>query len=212
MTEKNIDRLLFVLAAVFGLIMVFAWHSAFAQSHHHNQETGDVELEVLTDLSGMSNEHRALALSQALGDVDIAGCIVTTQWGIIIYQHQGYRYDVFCLARELDQAGKYHEAAQMRCTHAIPTKLYGARCLDVMNYEPPEQDEPPPPSAVQDLVRAQEEEERDDRLTAIEERIAAGAAARRQYARELQAEKKMEELRALEALNAYKEATQNEQR
>ena len=94
------------------------------------------------------------------------------------------------------------------------TKLYGARCLDVMNYEPPEKDDQPPSgdTAAQGLVRAQEEEERDDRLTAIEENIAAGAAARRQYARELQAEKKMEELRALEALNAYKEATQNEQR
>jgi len=111
---------------------------AFAQGDHKCQgghNCNDVNAAVLD-----GDEFRALSLSQSLGDVAVSGCIVTTQWGIIVYQRQGYRYDVFCLARELDAVGKYGDAAAMRCLHKIPTKLYGDRCLSVMNFEPPEPD------------------------------------------------------------------------
>jgi len=121
------------------LVIIFIVFEIRAQQDHrcqggHNCPDG----EVATVLTG--DEFRAFSLSQSLGGVDVSGCIVTTQWGIIIYQRQGYKYDVFCLARELDAVRKYADAASMRCLHKIPTKLYGERCLSVMNFKPPEID------------------------------------------------------------------------
>ena len=136
----NEDRIWIAMKYLAGVLLIamllMLVTPAFAQGDHPCQgghNCNDVNTAVLD-----GDEFRALSLSQSLGGVDVSGCIVTTQWGIIIYQRQGYRYDVFCLARELDAVGKYADAAAMRCLHKIPTKLYGNRCLSVMNFEPPE--------------------------------------------------------------------------
>ncbi len=201
-------RKLFAFLLMVWLMLMLA--PALAQhecqgGHNCNDAGGDIQ--VLTELAG--DDFRALSLSQALGDVDIAGCIVTTQWGIIVFQRQGFVYDVFCLARELDMVKKYNDAAAMRCLHKIPADLYGSRCLAVMNYQPPEGNNPPPPPP-QGLTRSLEEEERDDRLTAIEQRLDQDAAARRAYARQAATDKRVEEQRARDAFNAYKAAQQME--
>lgn len=129
---------LFFLTIILLVIASYYAPYVFAQGDHKCQ--GGHNCNEAESIVGAANgdEFRALSLSQSLGDVAVSGCIVTTQWGIIIYQRQGYRYDVFCLARELDAVGKYADAAAMRCLHKIPTKLYGGRCLSVMNFEPPE--------------------------------------------------------------------------
>jgi len=180
-----------------------------AQSNHHNN-SGDTSLDVITSLAGGDVSTRSLALGQSLGDVDIAGCIVTTQWGIILYQRQHYEYDVYCIADQLDEVGKYADAAAMRCTHPEAAKLYGSRCLDVMNYKPPPNLGPTPARAERAATRAQEEEERNDRLDKIEQRMDQEAAARRSYARQFEAEKKADQQRARDALTAYKAVQQEE--
>jgi len=153
---KRWPLIIIVLIAVAAVLLVVqvAYANGSDRDHGHHDD-GEA---VIADIAG--DDLRALALSQALGDAAISGCIVTTQWGIIIYQRQGYRYDVFCLADKLDQAGKFEDAAAMRCTHKIPTKLYGDRCLSVMNFEPPEKDETDKPvSQVPDDRYVQQQEE-----------------------------------------------------
>ncbi len=220
MTPKAFDRTLLVVGIILGLFLLGIFGIAYGQhecqgGHNCNDDGGIVggDISIANELAGSDGDFTSIALGQSLGDVDIAGCIVTTQWGIIIYQRQGFVYDVFCLADRLDQAGKYAEAAEMRCLHKIPRKLYAERCLSVMNFEPPESDEPPTPPTdrAQGLVRAQEEEEHDDRLDRLEERLDQDAAARRTYARQAAAEKKAEEQRASDAFSAYKAVQQMEE-
>lgn len=86
---------------------------------------------------GGDQTSRALALSQSLGDVDIEGCVVTEQWGIIVYQRQNWDYDPWCLAAILDQQGLHKEAAQMRCSDKDTEKLYGKEtCIKTLTFLP----------------------------------------------------------------------------
>lgn len=134
---RRVSLIWIILGAVVIALIVF--DISYGQGAHDNCNGNScIDGEVAAVLTG--DEFRALSLSQALGGVEVSGCVVTTQWGIVIWQHQGYKYDVFCLARELDVVRKYADAAAMRCLHKIPTKLYGERCLSVMNFEPPELD------------------------------------------------------------------------
>ena len=173
--------------------MVGGWQWAVAQDRY------DDDTEIINEVTGGNSDVLALGLSQSLGDVDIAGCIVTTQFGIIIFQKQSYEYDVFCLADRLDEAAK----------------IFGGRCLRVMKFEPDEKQAPEPTptwsTEEQVAVNTQQHEERDDRLAAIEQRLDREASARRVYARKLEAEKEAEQQRAFEALKAYEQATQNDQ-
>ncbi len=137
-------RVSFLLIIGAMLVILFIVFDIRAQQDHtcqggHNCNDGAVSTASDAIIGG--DEFRALSVSQSLGAAAISGCIVTTQWGIpIIFQRQGFHYDVFCLARELDQVSKFEDAAAMRCTHKDTAKLYGERCLSVMNYEPPEID------------------------------------------------------------------------
>ncbi len=177
---------------------------------------GDVD--IVNQLAGDSGSFTSVALGQSLGDVDIAGCIVTTQWGIVIFQRQGFVYDLFCLARELEKAGKYAAAAEMRCMQEIPAKLYGDRCTTVMNFKPADLTE----TELEEMRRQNQRtssiadkveeiiDERGDRLDRLEQRLDDDDKARRAYARHVEAEKKVEEKRASDAFNAYKAAQQME--
>ena len=78
----------------------------------------------------------AIGLAQSLGDVDIEGCVVTEQWGIIVYQRQNWDYDPWCLAAILDQQGKHLDAAKMRCSDKDTEKIYGDECMRVMTFSP----------------------------------------------------------------------------
>jgi hypothetical protein len=205
------------LLAMWLALMVFPAMAQHECQGGHNCNDGGAgivggDVSIANELVSGNGDFNSLSLGQSLGDVDIAGCIVTTQWGIIVYQRQGFVYDVFCLARELDHAGKHDDAAEMRCLHKESAKLYGARCREVMNWKPPEGSDPPVvvAAAPAPVVRAQEEEERTDRLDAIEKRLDQDAANRRAYARQAQIDKRAEESRAYDAFNAYKAAQQME--
>lgn len=152
----------------------------------------DIEIENKVITGDVTSENSTLALAQSLGDVDIgraAECVITEQYGIIIWQRQNWEYDPWCIAGILDEQGKHYEAAQMRCFHKPTLKLYGDQCIEILTF-----DSPPPviPSLTNsepeekddDEARAQQQEEIDtieNRLAKIEagNRATAKAAQRR---------------------------------
>ena len=135
---KPLSIIFFILALVIVLFLTApAWSD---DKKHHNNSSGDVSVDASNIVKGDSAS--SLALGQSLGDVDLGratDCVVTKQFGIIIYQRQSFGYDPYCIARDLDQQGKYEAAAKMRCTDKETAKLYGEDCLSVMNYKPREQ-------------------------------------------------------------------------
>lgn len=113
---------------------------------------------VQTTVEGSSS--RALALGFGLGAGDIGDCLVTTQLGVIIFHHQGSKSNPWCrwkVAQDLDQAGKRHDAARMRCTIKDIYEVYGkegnAECIEVYTFAAP----PPPPPDDERYAQQQEE-------------------------------------------------------
>jgi len=155
------------------LVIIFIVFEVRAQQDHtcqggHNCNDGAAD--IVNTIAG--DDFRALSVSQSLGAAAISGCIVTTQWGIpIIFQRQSFHYDVFCLARELDKAKKYNDAAAMRCTHNDTAKLYGERCLSVMNYEPPKPPKLEKPDLTKTLVGQVPDEDDDARYDELLKRL-----------------------------------------
>jgi len=161
-------------------LIVFDIHAQQDHSCQGGHNCNDGAADIANTIAG--DDFRALSVSQSLGAAAISGCIVTTQWGIpIIFQRQSFHYDVFCLARELDKAKKYDDAAAMRCTHKDTAKLYAERCLDVMNYEPPE----PDPTTV--LVgQVPDDSKYDELLERLDKQDEERQQANRSYARQQQ--------------------------
>lgn len=112
-----------------------------ALAQHECQGGHNCDGEAILDIGG----DRVLALSNSLGGVDISGCVVTKQRSyLIIFSHQFYEYEPWCLAGILDENSKYKEAAIMRCTDKETAKIYGDDCTTVLNFEPFEIPEPKP--------------------------------------------------------------------
>ncbi len=139
------------------------------------------------------SKHTSISLAQSLGDVDLgraAECVITEQYGIIIWQRQNWEYDPWCIARILDGQGKHYEAAQMRCFHKPTSKLYGDRCIETLTFDPPPE---PPPAALEDprafkYLEAEEvlHDEQQEEMESIESRLARIEAGNRAAARAAQ--------------------------
>lgn len=101
------------------VILILFWPSTvFAQDcTDPHQQCGheDAIGNVVGDTIVGGDSVRALGLSNALGDVDIGDCVVTTQYGIIIFSRQGYHYNLWCMATQLDATGNHEAAAKLRC-------------------------------------------------------------------------------------------------
>ena len=61
------------------------------------------------------NSTRAYAFSHGMGDVDIADCLASTQFGTILFSTQGVKLNRWCAAEIYDAKGLYEMAAKMRC-------------------------------------------------------------------------------------------------
>lgn len=86
---------------------------------------------VQTTVEGSSS--KSLALGFGLGGSDIGDCLVTTQLGIIIFHHQGSKSNPWCrwrVAQALDDQGKHHDAAKIRCTIKDIYEIYGREASD----------------------------------------------------------------------------------
>ena len=80
-----------------------------------NVTTGDM---VGGDTS-LSNNSKALALSNVLGDVDIAGCLGSTQWATPVFSKQKLVVNWPCLTEFYLRNGKYELAAVAICNTEI---------------------------------------------------------------------------------------------
>lgn len=80
-----------------------------------NVTTGDM---VDGDTS-LSNNSKALALSNSLGDVDIAGCLGSTQWATPLFSKQKLVVNWPCLAEFYLRNGQYKLASMAICNTEI---------------------------------------------------------------------------------------------
>lgn len=102
-----------VLAVWLAVLLSLAWAVANATDYgddlvaEANANTGD--------LVGGSMTSRSLALTSVMGDVDIAQCLASTQWSLLIFAKQGVQLNQWCAALWYDQHGMHDMAAKLRC-------------------------------------------------------------------------------------------------
>ena len=100
---------------------------------------GDVSVPV--NVSGgdlaVSHSSKAFALSNNLGDVDIAGCLGSTQWGTPIFSKQDLKLNWPCMAEFYLKNEKYDLAAMAICnTEVIKEFADEAECEAAHNFNP----------------------------------------------------------------------------
>jgi len=87
--------------------------------------------------SNYSNSSKALALSNSLGDVDIAGCLGSTQWATPLFSKQKLSVNWACLAEFYLRTGKYEMAAMAMCNTEIRNEFTSEDdCRSAHNFEP----------------------------------------------------------------------------
>jgi hypothetical protein len=117
--------MLWFLIAI-AIVIWLASIPAKAGDDHHNGGDTSVDTSVNTsvetvlnggDLTGgtQKNSSKALGLSNSLGDVDIAGCLGSTQYGTPVWSKQRLDTNWFCVAEFYIRAGKYPLAAMAMC-------------------------------------------------------------------------------------------------
>lgn len=67
---------------------------------------------------------RAYAFSHGLGDVDIADCLASTQFGTILFSTQNVKLNKWCAGEIYDAKGLHEMAARMRCEIKEVAKLF----------------------------------------------------------------------------------------
>lgn len=145
MTDKNTMRIVWVAIAVAILVYLVTMPKAAAGWTGNQQPDVHVETPVSVRTGGTvvnggptnvttgptnvttgpntmttgpnntSFESRALALSNVLGDVDIAACLGSTQWSTPIYGRQRLVLNQVCMAEFYLETGKYQLAAMALC-------------------------------------------------------------------------------------------------
>jgi hypothetical protein len=84
----------------------------------------------------LNNESRAIALSNVLGDVDIAGCLGSTQWATPLFSKQKLVVNWPCLTEFYLRNGKYELAAMAICnTEVVKEFASEADCEAAHDFE-----------------------------------------------------------------------------
>jgi len=153
------------------------------------------------DLVGGDTTTVALSPSN-LGDVDISGCLASTQYSVfILWARQKIEIDPLCVADEYDAAGKHNLAAQLRCGVPLIRDLdyTGSTCIAENTFSLPD---PCPgcegtqaPSLEESFDRDEEEEyehaQYAAQLAAITARLDAEEEQRRRNVRRYEAEQEL---------------------
>ena len=147
------------------------------------------------------------AFSHGLGDTDLgrgAACVVTTQWGTIIWSRQNFHYDLLCISGQLDAQGKHEEAALLRCQipelRKAPWGSIDTTCMDAMHMDTEVTATPELAALYNQAAQYQEdEEERDEQrdelyqvqlqVAQLEDQAASYEQTRRTEARKVAAKK-----------------------
>lgn len=153
-------RLFFIALVAFGVILVVAPPVLADNGHGHNHDSGDTTVDidnpvdvnvtggdtnVPVDVNVMggdspvsvNHESRALALSNGLGDVDIAGCLGSTQWATPLFSKQKLVVNWPCLAEFYLKHAKYELAAMAICNTEIVKEFADeAECEAAHDFAP----------------------------------------------------------------------------
>lgn len=153
---KNVNLRAFALALIM-IGLVFSVWSAKADDDHncqggHNCNGGGTDVSIGdTNLSGGDttvntggNESKALALANSLGDVDIAGCLGSTQFGTPLFSKQKLVLNQVCMAEFYLNHGKYDLAAMALCNVPEILKEFETEslCEDAHDFGPPPEPKP----------------------------------------------------------------------
>jgi hypothetical protein len=85
-----------------------------------------------------SSKSKALGLSNGLGDVDIAGCLGSTQWATPLLSKQKLELNWPCLAEFYLRQGKYKLAAMAMCNTAVVKEFESEQaCEEAHDFTPP---------------------------------------------------------------------------
>lgn len=170
------------------MILLLLAPLAWADDDHH----GGDDLGVTNDLTAslVGGENRSLALSGgSLGDVDINGCLGSTQFSIfVLFAKQSLKIDALCVADKYDQVGRHQLAAQLRCQVPLIANLdySGSNCIDANTFETPPDPTPTlDAAATASMVAAAEHDDDDDAL--VHDTAAALAALQAQLDQERRA-------------------------
>ena len=138
--------LFFVLAAAFIVFLIRpAWSSGDCKGQSCNSGGGTTEVDtnVAVDTSivsgdtSISHSSRALALSNVLGDVDIAGCLGSTQWATPLFSKQKLTVNWPCMAEFYLEHGKTELAAMAICNTEIRKEFSTEEeCREAHDFEP----------------------------------------------------------------------------
>lgn len=166
------------------------------------------------DSSNHVSGSRSLALSNGMGDVDIAGCLGSTQWGTPLFSKQKLVLNQVCMAEFYLNNGLYDLAAMSLCNVPEIVKEFGseAECEDAHNFAPVLHVEPLP--MVEPIEDTDEHESLIARLSALEadrmaeaekaEKAAQRANAAAQRAKEADLERKEYAQQIYEELQQWK--------
>lgn len=111
--------------------------------------TGDVSVPV--DITGgdVSMQHKSeslgIGLSNSLGDVDIAGCLGSTQWATPLYSRQKLVVNWPCLAEFYLRNSQYELAAMAICNTEVIKEFESEEACEAAHDFAPAAAAPPPP-------------------------------------------------------------------
>jgi len=132
-----------------------------------NPDSFVTDVDVMTDVTISGDDVLAFSVG-SLGAAAIKDCLATTQFALfIIFKKQGVQLDNWCVAKDMDRAGKHEAAAALRCTYSHFSKLYGDDCTATMNFEPTK----PPPDLTSLYTRAAQYDERYEQQQELEQQV-----------------------------------------
>jgi hypothetical protein len=86
----------------------------------------------------LNSDSKAFAFAHGLGDVDIADCLGSEQWGTIIVSRQYLELNKWCAAEVYDAKGLYQMAAILRCDIKEVKKHFNSpeECVEANTVRP----------------------------------------------------------------------------
>ena len=181
----------------FITVLILLPSMAFAGGPEVEQET-----KVVTgDVNVVGESGTALGLGHALGDVDIAQCLGSTQWDTILGGRQKLVLNNVCMAEFYLNNGKWKLAAMALCNQPEILSEFSteAECEEAHNFNSVIEEQPvivPTPGPLNEVIYAQQQiiEEHEEEYESLEARLARiergnriasqKAQARRDYAKQ----------------------------
>jgi hypothetical protein len=145
---KNLGLIMLMIAAVaFTLMVNTAWGDE-GHGHDHHDDGGDVTIggtEISTgdmiggDTSVLTGNNKALTIvAPGLADVDIAQCLGSEAWTLLVGGKQKLVLNQVCMAEFYLKQGRYDLAAQSLCNQEEILREYGteADCEAAHDFTP----------------------------------------------------------------------------